>query len=117
MDFEVRDVVVEDGVVVTSVRGELDLDTAGELRRRLGAEDGDGRRRVVDLSECTFIDSTGIGLLVRAYRVAERDGDSELAIVATPGGQVRQTLRLTNVDSKIPVLGSIEAALGVVGPG
>ena len=67
--------VVADGVVVTSVRGELDLETAGELRRRLGSEGDEARRRVVDLSGCTFIDSTGVGLLVRAFRAAERDGN------------------------------------------
>ena len=108
---------VADGVVVTSVQGELDIETAVELRRLLQSDPDRPARRVVDLSECSFIDSTGIGLLVRAYRLAERDGDAELAIVATPGSQVRDTLRLTNVDSRIPVLGSIEAALGVVGPG
>ena len=108
--------VVADGVVVTSVRGELDLETAGELRRRLGSEGDEARRRVVDLSGCTFIDSTGVGLLVRAFRAAERDGNPEFAIIAEPGSQVRKTLRLTNVDSKIPVLGSMAAALGLFGP-
>jgi len=99
------------GVRVLGVSGELDIDTCGELRRHLGSRAG-ATPDVVDLSECAFIDSTGVGLLVRASRVA-REGVSGLVIVAAPGSQVRKTLRLTNVDSAIPVLGSLDAALSM----
>jgi anti-anti-sigma factor len=110
LDFEVSETEVR-GKLILSVRGELDLDTAGELRRRLEPRNGTARDAVVDLSGCAFIDSTGISLLVRAFRRAV-DGDAgRLVLVATPGGQVRKTLRLTNVDSRIPVFGSLEAAL------
>lgn len=105
------------GVHVLAVRGELDLDTAGELRRRLASHDGRARATVIDLSECGFIDSTGIGLLVRAWRRASEDGGAGIAIVAAPESQVRRTLRLTNVDSTIPVVGSPEAALGALETG
>jgi anti-sigma B factor antagonist len=115
MKFEVRDTVVADGVLMVSVRGELDLDTAGELRRRLGLRSGGTPPRVIDLSECSFIDSTGLSMIVRAYRRANSDGGGGFAIVASPGSQVRHTLRLTNIDSNIPVLGSVEAALGTLG--
>jgi len=113
MNFEVRE-TVESGVVVVGVRGELDLDTCGELRRRLEASDARAPVAILDLSECAFIDSTGVSLLVRAFRRAEADGGPGLVVVAAPGGQVRRTLRLTNVDSNIPVLGSLEGALAAV---
>jgi anti-anti-sigma factor len=109
--FEVEERPDMRGVRVLAVRGELDVDTCGELRRRLEPRDG-GPPPVVDLSDCRFIDSTGIGLLVRASRRAASDGAAGIVVVATPGSQVRKALRLTNVDSSIPVLGSLDAALG-----
>ncbi len=111
MRFEVEERPGMRGVRVLAVRGELDVDTCGELRRRLERRDG-GPPPVVDLSDCGFIDSTGIGLLVRASKRAARDGAAGIVVVASPDSQVRRALRLTNVDSSIPVLGSLDAALG-----
>jgi anti-sigma B factor antagonist len=95
---------------VLAVKGELDLDTAGELRRRLSSMDS--VPIVIDLSGCEFMDSTGVALIVTASR--RHNGGGGFAVVAEPGSQARRTLRLTNVDSRIPVLGSLEAALASI---
>ena len=116
MDFEVQDVVARNGVLVVAVRGELDLDSVGELRRRMGLRFGDTVPAVIDLSECTFIDSTGLSLLVRACKRAEEEGLSPHIIVALPDSQVRRTLRLTNLDGRMPVMDSRNAAVEAVGP-
>src|SRR5690349_11869919 len=64
-----------DGAVVVSLVGELDLYNAHVVRERLtaAADDGGGERLVVDLSGVTFIDSTGLGVLVETRsRLANR---------------------------------------------
>jgi anti-anti-sigma factor len=111
VQFVIREESGVDGTRVLAVSGELDLDTAGELRRRLLATDGGRSRTVVDLAECAFIDSTGIGLLVRAAKRAQEERGPRLVIVAPPGGQVRRTLRLCNVDTRVPVADSLGEAL------
>jgi anti-anti-sigma factor len=57
---------VSDGAWQVTVTGEVDLATAPNLRDALLAIPPDVDRIVVDLSEVTFIDSTGIGALVAA---------------------------------------------------
>ena len=113
MRFEVQEQAEARGVRVVAIRGDLDVDTCAELRRRLEPRDG-APPAVIDLTDCGFIDSTGIALLVSAARRAGRDGTAGIVVVATPGGQVRRALRLTNVDSTLPVLGSLDAALGTL---
>lgn len=114
MEFEVRDQVEENGVRVIAVRGELDLGTVDELRRLLPERFSVTAPAVIDLSECTFIDSTGLASVFRAYRRAEADGHPGLMLVAAPGSQVRRVLGLTGLDSHLPVVDSRDAAAEAV---
>lgn len=63
------DVVRRDEVTIVSLTGEIDLATQGELRSTLNdlvvAGDVD---LVLDLSDVSFIDSTGIGALIGTRR-------------------------------------------------
>jgi anti-sigma B factor antagonist len=56
--------------------GELDLSTAAELRRRLISvvESGDAATVVLDLSDVTYIDASGAGLIVKAWSTAKGRG-------------------------------------------
>ena len=61
--------VIEGGDGVVVVAGELDAATAGQLARRLSAPPA---VRVIDLSGVTFIDASGLRVLVDARRAANR---------------------------------------------
>jgi anti-sigma B factor antagonist len=64
-----------DDVLVETVTGESDVATAPELRERLLTQEADGVLPiVVDLTGVSFIDSTDLGRLVRAYR-RQQDAD------------------------------------------
>lgn len=96
-----------DGVEVLSVRGELDLATAPQLREVL--EDGiaDDAPVLINLSDCEFIDSTGIAVIVRAWQQRQgADGlpqeASSLALCA-PDKQVSRLLDVTGVGTSISV--------------
>lgn len=82
--------------------GELDLDTAPLLERELAAVRAAGAARVVlDLRALTFMDSTGLRLVIR-WDTAARDEEFEFAIV--PGPEVVQRVfRLTGMDVQLPV--------------
>jgi anti-sigma B factor antagonist len=78
-----------DGTRVVAVAGEVDLYTAPEFGRALelnGSADG---RIVIDLSECTFLDSTGLGILVQATRPAAATLSSSLLAVSRCCGPSR----------------------------
>ena len=82
--------------------GELDLDTASQLDSELEALRGDGAGRLVlDMRALTFMDSTGLRLVIRWDTSAKADG-FEFAIV--PGPEiVHRVFRLTGMDEQLPV--------------
>jgi anti-sigma B factor antagonist len=64
-----------DGCVVIRPGGELDIATAGELREAVIETIGAGHADiVVDLSAVTFIDSSGLGVLVGATKRCHHAG-------------------------------------------
>ena len=86
--------------VVVHLQGELDMATADRLRQVLdGAMTRDADALVLDLTHLTFIDSTGIGVLVGASQRARRHGRS--FVVRHAGRSVLKTLRLTGLDEQL----------------
>ena len=75
--------------------GELDMATADRLREAL-VRLGDGTELVtVDLSELTFIDSTGLSVLISALkRVRQQGGDMALR---SPSPGTRKVLEITGL--------------------
>ena len=82
---------------VVRVTGELDGATAPVLRRTLVEVIGEntGRRVVVDLARMTFIDSTGLGVLVGALKRA-RDQAGDL-LLASPTSRMTKVLEITGM--------------------
>lgn len=85
-----------DAVRVTP-SGEVDRDTAPDLRRRLTEAVGLAGSGVVDvdLAQVTFMDSSGIGALIAGHRLATTTGAT--LRVRDAGPAVRTVLELTNV--------------------
>ncbi len=85
-----------DGALV-HLSGELDLSTAAELTAVLDGLAADGARRLLlDLTDLTFCDSTGIAAFVRADNRAADDGGWLRVTGAT--GRVRRVLQVTGLD-------------------
>jgi anti-sigma B factor antagonist len=81
--------------------GELDLGTAGELQLELErAEASDARSIVLDLSGLTFMDSTGVQLLLRAHARSRADAN-RLRLLRGPA-VVHRVLELTGVATLLP---------------
>ena|SRR2546423_13646547 len=102
-----------DGVRVFSVYGELDLETSPQLRHSLQSAIDDGNSGVlVDLTECEFIDSTGLAVLVAAWRaIEEHDGARKSLMLCCPDEQVGRLLKLTGLDQTIEVLPDRDEAI------
>lgn len=80
MDLRMR-TVRREGVAVVELGGELELHNAAALREELGALCATEKPSViVDLSHLTFMDSTGIGVLVNGFKAA-RAHSGALALV------------------------------------
>jgi anti-sigma B factor antagonist len=97
------------GAVVVKLAGELDLYNAHAVRDELLAVAGRSPDRlVVDLSDVTFIDSTGLGVLIEARtRLPNRRG----FLLAAPGVETRRALEISGLDRHFTVHDSLDAAL------
>lgn len=93
---------------VIAVLGEVDLATAPRLESLFGEHVKDGARIVVDLQGVSFMDSTGLRVLIAAHRqLDERAG--QFAVV--PGsGAVARLLDLTGVDQQMSTHDSVSSA-------
>ena len=113
--FDVRGEELEGGVRAFTVRGELDMNTAPELERALeDALTGGGASVMLDLSDCEFIDSTGIAVIVRAWQRLDRDAGGEgqgHLVLCCINHQVRRLLQITGVESSISMHQKRAAAL------
>ena len=100
------------GVPVVRVIGDLDLSTVpsfdSELEQSLR-----GDHVVIELADCTFIDSSALRALVRAQKRIAQEGGS-LAIVA-PSQPARRVLEVASLDRFVPVFGTLAEALSSFG--
>jgi len=91
----------EGDVHTLRLSGELDLATAAEVERELEhVEATDAESIVLDLSELTFMDSTGVRLLVTAH--ARARADSNRLTLLRGGRAVQRILQLSGVEPLLP---------------
>jgi anti-sigma B factor antagonist len=105
-EFDVRSRFAPGGAHVVQVSGDLDLATAPLLDEALA--DVSGEMLVIDLSDCTFLDSAGIRALLGAAR--GRSEAPPVRIVTADPGMVR-LFEITGVDKLMHVHPSVDAAL------
>jgi anti-sigma B factor antagonist len=79
-----------------SVRGEVDVATSPLLRRHLARLVDDDQPIVIDVTEMTFIDSSGLGVLVEMLR-CRRDGDRSPMLLRGMQEPVRRVFEITGL--------------------
>ncbi len=95
----------EGGVRRLTPVGELDLATVPLLESAFDAVlgDDDAEMIVVDLTELSFIDSTGVHLLIRMHRAC---ADADRLRVINGSRAVERVLDLTGVRARLPIISS-----------
>ena len=109
MEFVVDERLEGDDRIVAA-SGELDLHTAPRLAEALAPHVDAGASVIADLTAVTFLDSSGVAVLVNALARARETG-AVLAVVA-PQPRVRRVLQITGLDGMLPVHDSLAAARG-----
>jgi anti-sigma B factor antagonist len=111
IDFGLNDEAVDERTHVVVPRGEVDALTAPQLGRRLlGLADEGKTRVVVDLSNVTFMDSTGIGVLLYALKhLRVRKGG---LVLVCPTERIMRPFQITGLVGHLRIFGSREQALG-----
>lgn len=91
-----------ENVAVVPLAGEIDLASAPDAERRIAeAEKGEPSEIVLDLREVTFMDSSGLRILLAAHHRAGEQG-REFALVSGPA--VERLLEMTGLTGRLRVL-------------
>ena len=92
----------EGGNLTAALIGELDHHAAADLRQRIDAAvlSCRPRRLTIDLTRLTFMDSSGIGLIMGRYRLMASLGGEVRVAGATP--RMERMIRLSGLD-KLPI--------------
>lgn len=95
---------------VLEVGGEVDVYTANPLRVRLVELIDDGARKiVVDLGRVDFLDSTGLGVLIRGLKLSRAvDGSFRLVCAKEP---LLKIFRITALDQVFPIFPTVDEAI------
>jgi anti-sigma B factor antagonist len=100
-----------DGVVVARIVGEVDLSNAPRVEALLArAVPNDAVGVVVDLSETTYLDSSGVSLV---FQLAEQlqTRQQQMRVAAPDDAPLRRVLRVVNLESVVPISPSADEAV------
>jgi len=93
----------DSGTATVALHGEIDLANVTQVDRCVsqGLAQRAVRLLVIDLAACTYLDSTGLGALVRAYERSQRGGCG--FTVKHANGVTRRVIEATELDRVLPV--------------
>jgi anti-sigma B factor antagonist len=102
-------------LTLVSVSGELDLYTAERLRARIDEAGAVGADTIlVDLSEVSFIDSTGLAVLVQETKRLE--GRGHCLVVVTNDPRTRRVFEVTGLNQVLRTFATLQDALAQLAP-
>ena len=106
---------VEDGIVIASLTGEIDLSNATEITDAvLGSVPNEALGLVIDLSDVSYLDSAGVRMLAELdHRLGWRA--QALRVVAPETSRSRRVLAIAGLERVLSMDTSVEAARTVVG--
>jgi anti-sigma B factor antagonist len=95
---------------IVEIHGEADVYTVPRIREHLFDRIREGRHRIIlDMLGVSFIDSTGLGLLVGIRKRMHPD-EGELKLVST-NPSIRRIFKITGLHAVFRIYDSVEAAM------
>ncbi len=94
--------------VLVRLRGEVDLSWSQQVRRAILDALGGGAKVGVELSQVSYIDSSGIAALVEGFQDARSKG-RQFGLVAA-SASVMSVLQLARLDKVFPLFATLDAA-------
>ncbi|HQR52362.1 MAG TPA: STAS domain-containing protein [Burkholderiales bacterium] len=105
-----------DGIDRVVLAGRFDSMAAGDVDKRLGElATAPAARILVDLSQVSFLASIGIRTLLSAARTLRKHGGK--MVLLSPQAPVEEVLRITAIESILPVFGDFEVATAALQAG
>lgn len=99
----------EKGYAIIELDGEVDLSCSPDARKQILECLGDKKDLLVDLSQVTYIDSSGVASLVEGYQTAKKKS-LKFGLVGVSDAAMN-VLQLARLDKVFPIHASIDERL------
>ncbi len=108
--FMTCDISYRDSVTILALNGHLDLHSAPRLSQEIqDAMRTDASKLVIDLAGIDYIDSSGIGVLLKVFGSARR-GEFQLRLCGVHGA-VAHVISLTKLTNYLPISDDLTTAI------
>ncbi|MCP4186216.1 MAG: STAS domain-containing protein [Gammaproteobacteria bacterium] len=99
----------KDGFLLVHLEGDVDLSTSPEVRKLMLDCLRKKPQLLIDLSQVSYIDSSGVASLVEGYQLSKSQG-SEFALIGVSEA-ARSVLQLARLDKVFPIYDSLAQRL------
>ena len=106
MAYQVKE---EGGYDVVLLTGDVDLSCSPEARKTILACLGDSHHTLVDLSEVSYIDSSGVASLVEGFQTAKKS-ELRFGLIGVSEAAMN-VLELARLDKVFPIHANLQARL------
>ena len=103
----------EGNSAILFLSGEVDMKSSPRARAQLLDMVAAGKAVLVDMSEVSYIDSSGVATLVEGLQAARKAGAAFALVAVSPSA--RQVLELARLDQVFTLYDDLEQALATVG--
>lgn len=107
--MEGRDIKEIDDHLLVTLQGDVDLEHSTAVRKLLLNAASKGRDLLIDLSDVTYLDSSGIASMIEAMHMARKNGAAFRLFSANE--QVRRVFELARLDKVFQISPNLETAL------
>ena len=110
-EFQIETEKPEDGIVVVSPVGEVDLASSPALRTRLIEIISETPKKLIlDLSRVPYMDSSGVATLVEALQQSRRQ--STVLLLASLQDRVKSVFEIARLDTVFDIRADVASACG-----
>ena len=104
---------LEDKVLRVTLEGEIDMSSSGSvwdaISQYIEGKKPKAKACIVDLSQVSYMDSSGIATLVRTWQATKKSGGKMR--LASPSAPVKDVFELAHVTEIFEIFPTVEAAL------
>lgn len=100
--------------LIVTLSGELDHHGAGQIRTVIerAITERDVKNLIFDFSTLSFMDSSGIGMIIGRYKIIKSIGGSVVLVCVSP--HMKKLVTMSGLSRLIPVCSSVAQALSEV---
>ena len=107
MELQIESAAVGNATILT-VTGEVDVATAPQLDEQLAVA-ATAPKIVLDLTAVTFLDSSGLGVIIKGLKRVSELGGSLVLVVTNPS--ILKVFSITGLDKVLMIVDTTDAAL------